>query len=197
MYDHEPMEGEFRVVALPFAQGHDAGSDDSSDKEDEVLDEQERERRLVVLRQFLAALHTPGAQPKPLVKLDRRYSGDGVMLLEYAVFDARDAGMRECVLYRCMEKLSDDASADFIRLLLSDLPNVSRTQGELGETLRHEAAQAGAPVEVLSLLVKHNPEAMMVADEVGVLPLHEACVCLYPSTRENQAENIRLRHDSK
>ena len=65
---------------------------------------------------------------------------------------------------------------DHFRILLHSLDHLmTRTQDDSGMLPIHIACQTKAPVEVLALILEHDPTTLHIADSNGNLPLHECC----------------------
>jgi hypothetical protein len=90
---------------------------------------------------------------------------------------------------------SRNACADSIRCLLRWVRDETLLQDLDGDTPLHVACRVGAPLEVLQLLLEHNPKALLLRDREHLTPLQRLWVRHFVRLGEETIQNITQRSD--
>jgi len=64
-----------------------------------------------------------------------------------------------------------------IKHLARNITSLTKIQDDAQNTPLHHACLAGQDLSVIDLLLHVNPEACLVTNNIGCLPLHNACKC--------------------
>jgi ankyrin repeat protein len=187
----------------PDGDGEEEEEEAQADEDEEPVNFQERERdgerrrRQSLVDQFLAEVRSGRCSVEVLTSLVREYGGDGDLL-----WAPETQRIHVPVFHTCLSTLASDTTAAFLHLLHSEYPGVlSKQAGSYSYhgkgTLLHLAVfrLERVPLEVIRLLVNLNPEAVLIQNQKGELPIHWACAEeVYDETGELIPFDLHVDH---
>jgi len=77
-------------------------------------------------------------------------------------------------------KNSSKEDVERIKYLARNITSLTKIQDDTQNTPLHHACLVGQELSVVDILLHANPEACLVTNNVGCLPLHNACKCTKP-----------------